>query len=455
LVKNEERKLPVRFLGLNRLISQSWPKLKKFISNMREPMNRLRKKILPKTENWQFFTPAAKVFLLLMIPLVLIAVSLTVYFRSGKEEQFTGYLDLAQQYQTLAGMETDSFHQYDYWKKALENVIKAEDYGSNTLSANLRQQAQNTMDTMDLTKRLDFRPALTQRLPENVKITRVTASGSDVYLLDKTSGSILRIAFNSKGYYELDSNFKCAPGLSGLNTIGPLIDMAALPSNQPDNYKVMGMDAEGNLLYCVPEGTPSSQRVPAPAEGWGKIAGFALDQNILYVLDSGKKAAWMFRGSGINYVVTPTPFFDELVPNLGGAIDLAADQEELYILNGDGHMITCQYSENKDLKKTACQDPTPYTDDRLGREKSPWIFLDSNFISMQATHLPNSSIYILDEVNRAVFQLSYQLNLEATLKVMPSRTYPIPTQAPTAFGVSTSQSIFLAFGNQLYFATLP
>jgi hypothetical protein len=73
---------------------------------------------------------------------------------------------------------------------------------------------------------------------------------------------------------------------------------------------------------------------------------------------------------------------------------------------------------------------------------------------MQATHLPNSSIFILDEVNRAVFQLSYQLNLEATLKVMPRRTYPIPTQAPTAFTVSTSQSIFLAFGNQLYFATL-
>jgi hypothetical protein len=78
-----------------------------------------------------------------------------------------------------------------------------------------------------------------------------------------------------------------------------------------------------------------------------------------------------------------------------------------------------------------------------------WILIE-----MQATHLPNSSIYILDEVNRAVFQLSYQLNLESSLKVMPSRTYPIPTQAPTAFAVSTSQSIFLAFANQLFFASL-
>ena len=455
LVKKAERRGHVQYSGLNQSISQYWQKLEKFISKIRESLHGLRKKIFPKLENWQLFSPAAKVFLLLIIPLVLIAVSLTVYSRSGKEEQFTGYLDLAQQYQTLAGMETDTFRQYDYWGKALENVIKAEEYGSNTISANLRLQASNTIDSMDLTKRLEFRPALTQKLPDSVKITKVATSGSDVYLLDKTSGSILRIAFNTKGYFELDSNFKCTPGPSGLNTIGPLIDLVALPSNQPENYKVMGMDADGNLLYCVPEGTPSSQRVPTPVEGWGTISGFALDQSTLYILDSGKNTVWMYRGSGINYVVTPTPLFDKSVPDLGGAIDLAADQEEIYILNADGHMITCQYGENKDLKKTACQDPTPYTDDRLGREKSPWIFLDSHFISMQATHLPNSSIFILDEVNRAVFQLSYQLNLEATLKVMPSRTYPIPTQAPTAFTVSTSQSIFLAFSNQLYFATLP
>ena len=169
----------------------------------------------------------------------------------------------------------------------------------------------------------------------------------------------MRIAFNSKGYFELDSNFKCSPGPSGLNTIGPLIDLAALPANQPDNYRVMGMDADGNLLYCKVDGTPSSQRVPAPAGGWGKIAGFALDQSNLYILDVDKKTVWMYHGSGINYVVTPQPFFDNDIPDLGGAIDLAVDSGELYVLNADGHMITCQYGENKELKKTACQGSNP------------------------------------------------------------------------------------------------
>ena len=193
-VKTADQRAPVHYSDLNQSFARYWQKFKKTIGKIRELMVWLRKKIFPNTENRQLFTPTIKIFLLLIIPMVLIAVSLTIYSHSGKEEQFTGYLDLAQQYQTLAGMTTETFQQYDYWKKALENVIKAEDYGSSTLSTNLRLKAQNTIDSMGLTKRLDFRPALTQKLPDNVKITKVTASGSDVYLLDKTSGSILRIA---------------------------------------------------------------------------------------------------------------------------------------------------------------------------------------------------------------------------------------------------------------------
>lgn len=408
-----------------------------------------------KAEEKPLLSAALKTLLLVLIPFILIGVSLTVYSRSGRQVQYHAYLELAQQYHTLAGMENDPFRQYDYWKKSLENVVKAEQYGSGIDSTSLRELAQNKVDSLDLTKRLEFRPALTVRLPENIRIRKVVPSGSDVYLLDGNSGSVLRIAFNSKGYFELDPNFKCSPGPSGLYTISALIDLASLPANQPDNYRVMAMDGEGNLLYCKADGTPSSQRVPAPPGGWGKITGFALDQSNLYILDVDKKTVWMYRGSGINFVASPQPFFDEDVPDLGGAIDIAVDAGELYVLHADGHMTTCQYGENKALKKTACKDPAPYTDARLGHEKSPWIFMDSHFISMQATHLPNSAIYILDDINRAVFQMSYQLNLEATLKIAPSRAYPAPARAPTAFGVSTTQYLFLAFDNQLYFASLP
>lgn len=431
-----------------------WLKGKSFYKGINQVFSRIAKKIFPNYSGKTVIPPSFMAFLLILVPLILITASLTVYTRSGKNEQFQSYLDLAQQYQTLATMETDPLQQYTYWSQAFEAISKAEQYGSNTQSANLLQLSQTTMDSMDLTTRLDFRPALTQILPDEINIVDIAVSNSDVYLLDGNSGAILHLGYNSKGYYEVDSSFVCTPGPSGLNTVGKMIDMVVLPPNQPFNYKVMGLDEDGNLLYCVIGDSPSSQKLPAPSSGWKKISAFTLDDGYLYVLDSESDSVWIYEGNEINFTSTPRPFFDEDIPDLSGAIDLAVDKEDLYILNADGHMISCQYSVSKDVKLTTCQDPKPYTDNRLGRQKNPWLFMDSSLISMQATYLPNASLFVLDNSNRAVLQFSFQLNLENTFKIKPSRTYPIPNSNPTAFGVSNSQSLFLAFGNQLYFAPL-
>ena len=431
-----------------------WLKGEAFFNRISGFFGKIQKKISPNSTGKALFPSTILAFLLVLIPLVFIAASLTVYSRSGKDEQFRSYLDLAQQYQTLAMLETEPSQQYSYWSKAYETVVKAEQYGSNAQSTSLLTLAQTTMDSMDLTRRLDFRPALVQSLSQDVNIVDITVSGSDVYLLEGKSGSILRLAYNSKGYYEVDSSFVCTPGPSGLNTIGKIIDLVALPPNQPFNYKVMGLDEAGNLLYCVAGENPSSQKLPAPSGGWQRISAFTLDDAYLFVLDVENDAVWIYKGVGINFTSTPTSFFDEDKPDLGGAIDLAVDNENLYILNADGHMTACQYSASKEVKLTTCQDPKPFTDNRLGREKNPWLFMNTSFISMQATYLPNASLYVLDEANRAVLQFSYQLNLENTLKIQPSRTYPTPNSNPTAFGVNTSQSLFLAFGNQLFFASL-
>ncbi len=423
-------------------------KIKTFFAN-------LVKRIFPKVTNWQAFSPAVMTFLLVLIPLALITVALTVYSHSGKREQFQIYLQQAQQYQALAASQTDPLQKHDLWNKTLEMVTLAEQYGSNSQSTNLRTQAQSTLDGMDLTKRLEFRLALTTRLPDTVQITKILPVGTDIYLLDATSGAILRVAFNPKGYYEADASFKCTPGPSGLNTIGPLIDVISLPPNQPFGYKLMAIDTEGNLLYCLAGSTPSSQRLPAPSGGWKKLVGIALDQNLLYALDAENDSVWFYEGEGINFASAPKSFFDERIPDLGGAINLTVNQDDLFVLHADGHMTTCQYSAYKQAKKTECSDPAPYSDDRLGREKHPWIFMDAHFISLQATFVPNASIYLLDDSKNMIYQLSYQLNLESTLSMQPSQTYPIPATKSTAFAVSPAQTIFMAFGNQLFLATMP
>lgn len=329
----------------------------------------------------------------------------------------------------------------------------------------LYEQAQYLLDDMDLAARLDFRPALTQFFPEGMVISQIQASSSGVYLLDKTSGSILRIYLNTKGFYEIDDEFKCQPGPYGLETVTKLVDFITLPAN-PDNYRVVAVDANGNLLYCRPGKVPVSRTLAAPENGWGRIASVVFENNILYVLDSGNNGIWMYAGknpnqpdtgtaSGIVFAESPVKFLDEEIPDLGGALDLVINQLDVYILHQDGHVTTCRYGPDKAARLTECQDPSPYTDNRVGREdKKPWIFTDSLFIMLQATRLPDASIYMLDTLNTSLYQFSYQLNLEHVLRPQYNRSYPLPESQPTGFGISPDNELFLAFDNKLFIAPL-
>ena len=67
---------------------------------------------------------------------------------------------------------------------------------------------------------------------------------------------------------------------------------------------------------------------------------------------------------------------------------------------------------------------------------------------------PNASLFYLDEISSGIYQFSFQLNLEKTLKIQPSRNFPVPEKPPSGFGLSPDMEIFLAFDNQLFFAPL-
>ena len=148
----------------------------------------------------------------------------------------------------------------------------------------------------------------------------------------------------------------------------------------------MAVDSAGNLLYCRPGEAPDSRALPAPEGGWGKIAGIDLEGNTLFVLDAEKDAVWMFAGrdperldiegaTGIVFSESPLPFFDEEKPDLAGALDMVSNGEDLYLLHQDGHMTLCRYAPIKEINTTECQDPAPYTDNRVGREnKNPCMF---------------------------------------------------------------------------------
>lgn len=400
--------------------------------------------------------------LVIAIPFILITLAALVYIYSGRREQHNAYLEEAQSYITQASTIEDTAQQRDYWVKAYDTVLKAREFGDSDLADNLLTQTQTIIDDMDLVTRLDFRPATTSQFPANVVLTKIKSNDSGIYLLDSTAGKIYRTEANSKGFYEIDSSFQCGPGTYGVVGMGKIVDFTMLPTNTR-SYEVLAVDAGGNLLYCSPDNEPvPSSLIPAD-NGWGRVAAISLDEYSLYVLDAENDRIWSYAGhdfeinamAGIVFSSHPFDFLGTEELDLGGAMDIIANKEDLFILHEDSHMTTCQYNDYREGNATECKEPTAYSDSRIGYEKSPLVYFDSQFRIIQETTYPNSAFYILDAAQGAVLQYSYQLNLERTFKPQPSKTYPLPDAAMTGLGVSTEKEIFLAFGNQLYVGDLP
>jgi hypothetical protein len=424
-------------------------------------LTRLRRKVLPKSTHVSEKTFSWQKAAVLIIPIVLIVGSAMVYSNFGKDEQYNFYIASAREKVNAAELIENDAERNAMWAEILNLSIKAEEYRVTHESRQLFQQAQSIVDGMDLTKRLEFRPAMTQPFPESVQVTMIKDSASGVYLLDSNSGSVLRVFVNSKGFLELDQEFKCAPGGYGLVNMEKIVDFVALPANSK-GYKVLAIDETGNLLYCHPGKQPDSRTLTIPEGGWGKISKALFFEERLLIIDPMKNNIWIYQSntdsnddlSGIVFVETPISFFDEKVPDIGGAIGAVINQEDLYILHEDGHITMCQYGY-KDVRLTECQDPIPFTDDRAGSDnKKPWIFMGTHFIAMDHAVLPNRSIYILDQDSGALFRFSMQLNLENTLKPQLNPNFPLPDSPPTGFGVLTDQEVLMAYGNQLFTAPL-
>jgi hypothetical protein len=291
-------------------------------------------------------------------------------------------LEQAQQAAALAVDAKDVTQQRTYWAQALDLVTRAQEYETSKESQKLFEKAQNNLDTLDLaavsiSARFDRFVARWDRdHAHRVQFFRCVPAGSDIR---QRSASFAQL----EGYYELDSEFQCAPGPYGGSQVTNLIDFQVLPAND-DDYRVVAIDTQGNLLYCRTGKSPESRTLVTPEKGWKRIIGSAYDNNYLYVLDADADAIWMYAGkstkdakaSGVIFSEKPIKFFDENVPDLGGAIDLTVNDEDLYILHQDGHMTLCQYSAMKDVKSTECDDPAPYTDNRAGGRRTPgfsWI----------------------------------------------------------------------------------
>jgi hypothetical protein len=301
--------------------------------------------------------------------------------------------------------------------------------------------------------RLEFIPAFPNGLGGSRQISRLAASESDLYMLEVEGGKILHAAFTGRSL-NLDNTFSCQPGTYGGYEVGTFVDVLALPKVNALNATTLAIDANGRLLYCAPNQVPQAIPLPdLPNTNWGRVTSFALDNGNLYVLDAESRSVWVFRGKDSTFIDTPYFYFGNEIPNtINTAIDLAVSSDDLYLLHADGHISTCTFSRIAEVP-TRCQDPAPRVDNYPAHRDID-IFQQANLTQMAITNQPNAVLLLLDSESQSVFRFSPRsFELQNQIMGYAGKANPFQSGPVGALAVSPNYVLYLAIGDQVYFAT--
>ncbi|KAF0111215.1 MAG: hypothetical protein FD147_1153 [Chloroflexi bacterium] len=419
--------------------------------------SRFIQKVLPGlSEEPLKLTRSGLIVIAVAVPILIVAIAGMVYVRNGKTQQFDLFLVQAQQYAIQAEAQINdapsrlaSLQQSFYW------LEKAETYGQSDASKSLRLQVQGALDIIQGIQRLELRSVLDGGLPAGMIVSQIVPTATDLYLLDDTSGTVMRYFLSGSGYQK-DVAFDCGPNPdNALNPMGKLVDMVPLNINNSFRATLFVIDASGNIEFCIPGESGVSGSLTPPDQGWRQLKSISLFKNYLYVLDIGGNAVYRYEGDGIQFGEKPTLYFDNQIPPLGEALEIEVNGDELYILRASGQMVECTYSHMKDYKLTECEDPALFGDMRTGQIPETINFPEAQFTQMRMTAAPDSSIYLLDSWAKTIFHFSLQRNLQKILHPRLSDGLNLAKLTPTAFAVSSGRIVFMAFSNQVYYAPLP
>ncbi|HEX2696113.1 MAG TPA: hypothetical protein VHM28_00295 [Anaerolineales bacterium] len=406
-------------------------------------------RLLPGSEGSSLSIPSsAMVFISLLIPLIVVTIASVVYFRYGRSVQYEQYLIQAQDARAQALSVSDPAAQREAWQRELFYLDKADFGGPTSETGTLRSEAQSNLDKLEGISRLQFQPVLSTGV--GAQISRIAASENDLYLLDAQRGSILHVALTSGGF-QLDTAFNCVPGVYGTYTVGPLVDILAMPTVNTINATVIGVDASGNLLYCAPGQVAQAIPLPPPDTNWGRVTAFTLDAGNLYVMDAPSRAIWVYVGRDGTFVDRPYFFFGGQIPTLEDAIDLAVSGDDLYILHSDGHLSNCSYSRIEAVP-TRCVDPVALINP-FPAYRDVNIFGEVHFTQMMFMPAPDSNLLILDSDSQGVFRFTARsLELQNQLRPLAGRDNPLPRGAVGAMTVSPNHVLYFAVQDKIYFA---
>ncbi len=391
----------------------------------------------------------SKWLIAILVPLLLIGLTTFVYLSQGQGNEYGYFLAQAQASASNAAlMQTDELKR-EGWNQTIEWLDKAAGYQKSDEVNALYLKARLALDELDGAKRLIYKPAFAAGLFPGMNVSNIISLNRDLYLLDRANGEVKHMTLQSQGY-SLDETFQCAPGTFGGVKVDKLVDMLAIPINNPAKAPILAIDAAGNVLYCAVGSTPVAASLLPPDGGWQDLKGIAFDSGKLLVLDSSANAIWIYRGFNSNFDAMPVSYFDALPVKLQDAVDLAVSKDELFLLHGDGHSSHCLASQISGL--VTCDDPYPYQAVDGGDAGVDVASL--KFSQMSYSPPPDPSIYFLDPDGAELYQFSLRLNLNQVLR-SGLNDGSLPTERATAFAVAANRQVFLAFGNAVYYAILP
>ena len=396
-------------------------------------------------------------FIAVAVPVVVVTAAFVTYNRLGRGEKFEQISAQAKQVALQAMDQTDLAAKRSGLEQARSLIQSAGSYASTPETVDelktLQVQVRNALDELDFVRRVNYQPAIVGGLPVTSNITRMVAFDDELYMLDGTSGGVLRAFMTGKGY-EVDYTFQCSPGNYSGITVGPLNDIVAWPAGYEPAAKILAVDTAGNTLYCSPEKSPEAARLQsAPGDAWGNILAAALDQGDFYALDLPSNGVWIYWRS--KFDEEPTLFFDQEIPSFQQVIDMVVDRDDLYLLQSDGSLMLC-VRDALIVAPTRCSMMT-YSDRRPGKENIP-LMPPVPFSQMQIIPPPDPSLFMLMPTGLngdgpAVYHFSLR-NLSFQKQIL-SET-PLPNHAASAFAVDHSRGyLILALGNVVYYAALP
>lgn len=383
------------------------------------------------------------------VPIMVVIFASVIYLERSGKIAFTNYYEQAQAQVEQAVSIEDEVAYSRALHAALENLEQAHKYKETEDSKALYKQIRDELDVLDRVVRLDYQPLFSHGLASDVVVTEmVVDTYGDLYLLNQTEGNVIKVA-NNNGY-QVDKDFVCGPILEGYKRVGPLVDIVPLSPTRSDGATILGIDAMHTMILCgqngdVPNDIFEDTSYTLPR---GPVKAMALSEGSsenIYILDPREQLV-LIEYQRENYRMGIEYFSEIDAPDLSDAIDLAANDGELYILHEDGHITKCVIPSPNTAPN--CNSPLKFSDDRVGGVSESTMAW-TGFTAMKYRAQLGLRLYLLDAEQQAVYSFTPQLKYQEQFR--PVQEF---TGIATAFTIEKREHIFLAIGNQIYVGRL-